>query len=594
MPNPDKGNENAPSYVRGHVLLAKAAQAGAILFTLLALAIPVLLLSFISCSWPQAALALPAPGLVAYVQTLVRFLAAVCILACIVVFHAVTLSSFRTAPRALPSQPHTLPAVYSSGPALRHLLSLALTGAVQVPSFAVLCHGFTISRVIFSRVAPSWPDFQLLFLTGAIGGVAYSCMWHLHGGYVLRVSPRHEPWRLRVISDLAGTFNPASIVFAVSSASAGLLCLFVRVDDGTLTDPAVAAAAAMEGAASFAGDFSGLRRFWICCEAIALSIACWTLSSSIVRVLLTQPYDFVLESQASQPSPRGASGKFGSSGDSAKAKNDPAVLDSLLFALNAGVKMPTADPTGVLGSLALQDLCDKVSATPATRAPLFSDASGVVWHDILTACLNPLDRLSYRLWMRTNAHKIRSELPSIFQADTVESAALYQARQFGGGGGTGFDGGVVGGGGIVRASARVSDEALFGEIQRILHATKALSNLLVASRYEDRYGVVQRTLVDVMTSLLQCHEKVTALSGSQLLQTQSLLSSGARGGHDGSCRDGQFTVEEAHHVEKALVDAVRLIVDAFHNYLSGYLEAQEPRWAAKFNPRLAGFLNERS
>jgi Nucleoporin protein Ndc1-Nup len=142
------------------------------------------------------------------------------------------------------------------------------------------------------------------------------------------------------------------------------------------------------------------------------------------------------------------------------------------------------------------------------------------------------------------------------------------------------------------------DEVLFGDAQRISHAAQALANLVVASRSpvanEDRYGVAQRTLVDVVTSLLQCHASCRAFNDSQLLQTRSVLSQGGGGGGGGGGGpNSTFAVDERHRarlVEDALAHAVRQIVAAFRTHLRGYLDAQEPRWAGRFNATLAHFL----
>jgi Nucleoporin protein Ndc1-Nup len=483
--------------------------------------------------------------------------------------------------------------VFSRAEALRHLLALAVVGAVQVPGFAIIVHGFRISRVVRDRVAPAWIDLQICVVVGAIAGVAFAVAWQASAAYVLRVSPSRVAWRVRVRADLGYAAEPAAVVLGVAAAVAAVLALLMRGDGGeggdlSVYEIALAATAAVEGAAAVKLDFSWLRRWWICVEAVGLCVLCWTLSSVIVNVLLSQPYDFVLEAKAAAAVPGEQRKAREANGGRRGAKTaDPRVLNPLLFALNAAVRYPRADPTGVLGALALQDLCDSVSTSPAGRAPVFADAQGLVWHEILTACLFPIDKLSYRLWLRANSH--RSELPALFQAGKMESAALYSGHGFGGA----DDGGDDVLGAATSWSMDNDDGVLFGDSQRIVHAAGALANLLVASRSpvenEDQYGVAQRTLVDAVTALLQCYVSCRAYNDGQLLQTRSVLSEAHSVPVTAEERDEQYY---ARLVEDALVRALRQIVTAFHAHIRGYLDAQEPRWSAKFNASLASFLDE--
>lgn len=550
----------AQRHQRPHVLLAKAAQAGSLAFSTPPVAVVVLLLAFGSPSWPSTTSLSPPSSSIAFLQTFLRILAILQTFLLLVPFHAATLSTFCTT-RRIPLRasirrkdpPIHIP--FARPSALRHTAALSLAGALQAPAFAVLIHGFPIAA------APTSQLF-LCVIAGWTSGIAYSVLFFATNANILTLSLDRAPLRSRALERLRAALRPSTAALVIAAATAAVFLIGAPVDKPSPTSAAAVAAAAIEGAASLALDFTTLKSFFIVVEAVALCVATWTLSAVFVSVLLSQPYDFVLESQPlSTPST-----------PSRHFAPNPAILDNLILALTAANRAD--DPTGILRSLALQDLCDSVTSTPASRAPIFADPAGETWGHILAACLTPVDKLSYKLWLRSATTQRPALLnPSANAADN--------------------------------AFMSVDDVVLFGDVQSILHATAALANVVVASRdarsNEDTYGVAQRSLPDVVTSLVQCHSSCRAFrEGERVLFAENAPKSELfwpfneveRAAARRKNEDDEGEIRAAALIEFALARALGDIVAVFYDHLCGYVVGREPRWDPKFSAGLSVFLKD--
>lgn len=550
----------AQRHQRPHVLLAKAAQAGSLAFSTPPVAVIVLLLTFLSPSWPCTTSLPPPSSSIAFLQTFLRILAILQIFLLLVPFHAATLTTFRTTCQiplraSIRQKDPPIHFPFARPSALRHTAALSFAGALQAPAFAVLIHGFPIAA------APTSQLF-LCVITGWTAGIAYSVLFFATNANILTLSLDRAPIRSRALERLYAALRPSTAALAISAATAAVFLLGTPVEKPSPTSAAAAAAAAIEGAASLALDFTPLKTFFIVVEALAICVATWTLSAVFVSVLLSQPYDFVLESQSlSTPST-----------SSRHLAPNPAILDNLILALTAAHRAD--DPTGILRSLALQDLCDSVTSTPASRAPIFADPTGETWGHILAACLTPVDKLSYRLWLRSAT----AQRPSLLNPSAKAAGDAFVS---------------------------VDDDVLFGDVQCILHATTALTNVVVASRdaraNEDTYGVAQRSLPDVVTSLVQCHSSCRAFrEGERVLFAENApkpelfwpLNTVERAAAHRKKVDDEDEIRAAALIEFALARALGDIVTVFYDHLCGYIEGREPRWDPKFSAGLSVFLKD--
>lgn len=556
--------------------MAKAAQASALFVAIVVISLPVLIMSVVSCSWPDEAFLRPSTGLLGYVELLVRMIAVLALAIVLIVFHKATLASFRTSPMALPNALHMrIPAIFAYAPALRHLLTLTLTGSVMVPSFAVLCHGFRLSTATRRRIAPSWNDLDACLLVGALVGATFSVVWHSVQANVLQVSNMVVPYFSRSRLELARESSPLGIVLLFGALYTTVICTLISTPGQT-----GAYASSVAEDAAIALDLSDLRRWWIVFEAMFLSTLTWVVSSVVVSTVLTQPYSFVDDDSASATD---TSNQRISSGNPSNT-SPTSKLDGLMFALTAHETVPAADPTGLLALLSMQDLYCVATSNRARRAPIFADPKGGVWHDVLAASLAPVDQLTYRLWLLETANQSRSELPTMFSPETVDSSALY--RMSGGRYLPGPMSGVV--------ARYTASTTLFGDHKRVVYASGAIAALSVASKTEDVYGVSQRTLVDVITSLVQCRAKVVNATNSQRV----MIGNRPRGISTASIVENPRSVlapdadgQRAIAVQEALEKSIRELLGAFRDHIAAYLHNVEPRWDPRLNSELLEFLS---
>lgn len=560
-----------------HARLAKAAQAAAIVVAASVLAIPVFTAGLVSCRWPHEEFMEVPQGVFGAISLIFWLVALFVVMGGVVIAHAATRPCLRATPVALPSSHWKYIALFNGRIAFQHIWYFGVIGFFQLPAFAVLCHGFQVPPFIFHRLAPAVRDLQLCCLVGAISGMAYSISWHVYGFNVLDVASKKAALLLQAKRLLLHSLRPCCAVFAFGCVVATLLNAVMSPYSHDLSQLEV-----LEQASVYV-DLSGLRRWWICVESLSFCLVCWNLSCMVVVSVLSQPFDFVSEAPITFSSGVKSSQRARFSADETGA------LDGLLFALNASLTCPSLDPSGLLGVLSVQNLLEIATGDAKRRAPIFADADGIVWNSVLLSCLTPVDRLSYRLWAREKLNAPRKELPVLFHVQQFEYLSLYQnVADTTTTVTSNFDNEFC-----ISTSHPFWDTTLYGDSRRLTCGAEALSKLIVASRSEDQYGVVQRSLVDAVTSMLQCYSKVS----SQDKKHAVLITQHA---HEGSIRSPRCSLlsneefQRREWVKCALEQAIDRIVSEFGAYIATYIHGSEPRWDPRFNSDLLLFLDRKS
>jgi len=188
--------------------------------------------------------------------------------------------------------------------------------------------------------------------------------------------------------------------------------------------------------------------------------------------------------------------------------------------------------------LGMQFFRDVARTSRNGRRILFADLNGERWNPLLEGCIEPIKDFTVELAAKDNSVP-KENLPA-----TTGS----------------------------------------GNGRLVAFACEILSHLLVASREEDDFGIVQRTFVHVIMCILALKEHVDSEKQRLRFKTSTVLPLVPQSAY--------FDEENiigivGDNVELALVR----ISDSFRTHLEGFLEGREPHWDRRYDAALRTALS---
>lgn len=214
--------------------------------------------------------------------------------------------------------------------------------------------------------------------------------------------------------------------------------------------------------------------------------------------------------------------------------------------------------------------------------PGFLDASGDVWRFSLRICLSPIHTLE-ELLANCNAKQFQSssvenqKRPLLVPSRTSISAMLLSTL------------------GTLGTKRRV----LFLDADVCIRSCEVISKLVTASYELDSFGVVHRTLPQLVGNLLLCKQQTEAFlfhqdPSSKLRSDEYAIPNVAGFDLRHICRKLMLFRSEYETVvaiDDALTLAIYRIVGSFRNHMYSYIEGMEVTWDRSLDRQLASFLD---
>lgn len=214
--------------------------------------------------------------------------------------------------------------------------------------------------------------------------------------------------------------------------------------------------------------------------------------------------------------------------------------------------------------------------------PGFLDATGDAWRFSLEICLSPLDVLQEILG-NCNAMQLQSSVyesrKGLFLRPSRSEVPSFLLSWLG------------------RQGAR--RQVLFQDYDACIKSCEIISKLVTASYKRDSYGVVHRTLPQLVGGLLMCKQQTETFllhqdpSGKLRIEDSVLA---RMGGLDMGyvCKNLMLfrsEYETIAAIDDALTLAIYQIVGSFRSHMYSYLDGMEVAWDRSLDKQLASFLD---
>lgn len=402
---------------------------------------------------------------------------------------------------------------------------------------------------------PVWHDLAPHALFAVFSGIAYAMLLYAVGAHVTRSYPFHVKVINRVFLYLPRVFLMSAIPTLLAAVPAAFLHYFLA-ESPLLIIPE-------------AGTWPRLLEWWA-----SVFAALWTSFAA----LLSWNVIAVLEEQFLGPD-RSLAVEVGR----ARLHRDLGELihtesARLMDLVQNGASPKLYDDDDAFTSREVLT-CLSLLTMPAVNMsefPVFVDASGETWRITLSHCLAPLDFLQ---------ESLREYNVSRFQKSSLRgSTALFRGPSRS----------------TMPPSALSflsgSSSFVFADADMCITSSRVLSLLFVMSYDIDTYGVVHRTLVQTVHSLLMCKE-----------QTERFLAIREVSGHDGRGAGGLFDgtgvarklgdmmqYSSDYETVAAIDDAIKLamyrIIGTFHTHMYNFVDGNEVTWDRSLDRQLRDFL----
>lgn len=406
------------------------------------------------------------------------------------------------------------------------------------------------------QLIPEWSDLARHALFGLFSGLVYAIVWSLSGAYATHSYPFHVKALRRVV-----LYTPRVVLMsaipAIFAAFPAVVLQYLLTETSYLVVPE-------------SGPWTKLVEWW---GSIFAAVSCSFIALFSWNVIA------VLEEQFLGPG-RSWTAEIGR----ARGLRNQAEMLSwernkfmLLAQQRASPKKNDEDLEESIREMLVSLSLLTQSDVDMVDFPAFQDASGGVWSITLQQCLAPIDFVQELL----REYNVRQ-----YQASSSRgNAALFLGPSR-----TGLP---------PRATSLlgVHKPFVFPDADLCIASCRILSTLFVASYDLDTYGVVHRTLVQTVQSLLICKE-----------QTEAFLSFLDSMGKDGrptgfafdkigivqTLRDSMQLCSDYETVA-AIDDAIKLamyrIIGTFRTHMYNFVDGIEVAWDRSLDRQLRDFLN---